>query len=229
VIPVTHLPETVVNGKRLGRHIEHDHQSRGYSASKSLSLVDKSWIRYAAPFDQGDIGSCTGNAMAGCLVTEPFFSPGHKVDEALAVLIYSAATRLDYIAGHYPPTDTGSSGLACAKVAHKLGYISAYKHAFCMPSLLGSLSRVGPVMIGIGWYDSFDSPIGSGALLAISADAQVRGGHEVQLLGIDPLNRLVRGCNSWGDQWGDAGYFTMGFDTLDRLMSERGDCIVPLL
>lgn len=167
--------------------------------------------------------------MAGCLVTEPFFTAGRPVDEALAVLIYSAATRLDYVPGHYPPTDTGSSGLAAARVAHKLGYISAYHHAFSLVSALGALSRIGPCLIGIPWYNSFDLPIGSGSLLAISADAQVRGGHEVQLLGIDVDTKTVLGCNSWGDQWGDDGYFTMGWDTFGRLLSEHGDCIVPVL
>ncbi len=224
------IPEIVVPGKRLGRQIEHDHQSRGFQATvRQQKIVSKDWKRYCDAFDQGDIGSCTGNAMAGALTTEPFFEQGRKIDESLAVLLYSFATRLDYISGHYPPDDTGSSGLAVAKVAHKLGYIRAYHHTFTLAGLLASLSHTGPVIVGISWYSSFDNPVGIDSMLEITSDAEVRGGHEVELLGIDAENRIVKGINSWGRDWGTNGRFTMSFDTLHRLLDEKGDCVVPIL
>jgi hypothetical protein len=221
--------ETIVYGKRLGRHVEHDHRSRGYEVTTHrLALANKVWNRDVPAFDQGDLGSCTGNAMAGVLVSEPFFEKERTVDEHLAVLIYSAATRLDYISGHYPPEDTGSSGLAVAKVSHKLGYISGYRHAFSLRGCLSALSYTGPVIIGLNWYDSFDSPVGMGAELSISPNASVRGGHEVELLGIDIDTSMIFGINSWGSAWGNGGRFSMSFDTLERLLEERGDVVVPL-
>ncbi len=66
-------------------------------------------------------------------------------------------------------------------------------------------------------------------MLEITANAEVRGGHEVELLGIDAENRIVKGINSWGREWGSNGYFSMSFDTLHRLLDEKGDSVVPIL
>lgn len=223
---VVRIHEHVVPGKRLGRHVEHDSRSRAFEATtRRAPLVSKTWRRDVPAFDQGDLGSCTGNAMAGALITEPFDCP-RPVDEALAVELYSAATRLDYVPGHYPPEDTGSSGLAVAKAASRLGLVHAYHHAFSLNGCLAALGHVGPVIIGIPWYAGFDAPVGSGALIQIVGD--VRGGHEVELLGVDVDTRLVFGVNSWGPSWGADGRFSMSWDTLERLLSEDGDCVVPM-
>ena len=225
---LVHIPETKVPGRRLGRHIEHDSRSKSFEATtRKASLVTKYWKRHVAPFDQGDLGSCTGNAMAGVLGTDPFYGSVSPVNEQLAIDIYSAATRLDYVRGHYPPDDTGSSGLAAAKAAARMGLIHGYHHAFTLNGCLASLGHVGPVIVGVNWYEGFDVPHGTGAQLVI--EGQVRGGHEVELLGVEVENRLVYGVNSWGPSWGNGGYFSLAFETLERLLAEDGDCTVPFL
>ncbi len=191
------IPELPGRG-RLGRHIEHDPKSRAFEATTRLSPIrSHQWERHVPPFDQGELGSCTGNAMAGCLATGPHYKADRKVDESLAVEIYSHATRLDYIRGHYPPEDTGSSGLAVAKAASRMGLVHAYHHAFSLHGTLAALSLVGPVILGTAWYAAFDEPVGPQAELRIGGE--VRGGHEVQLLGVDVEAKTIRGCNSWGD------------------------------
>jgi len=212
---------------RLGRHVEHDARSLSFAVEHDANapLVSKSWTRACAPFDQGDRGSCTGNAMAGALMTDPLYVPGRNLGESDAVALYSAATHLDRIPGAYPPKDTGSSGLAVAKAAQRAGYIKEYHHAFTLHGALAALAR-GPVIAGIPWYEGFDAPDGDSALLVIAGG--VRGGHEIELLAVDVSLRLVRGVNSWGPDWGDHGYFTMTWDTLERLMSEEGDVVVPI-
>jgi len=50
-----------------------------------------------APFDQGALGSCTGNAMAGVLMTDPIWVPGRNLTEVDAVKLYKAATKLDNV------------------------------------------------------------------------------------------------------------------------------------
>lgn len=212
------------NARPLGRHLEHDDASRAFPAERAAALKSAKHKRTRKPFDQGDLGSCTGNAMCGVLVTQPW--KHSKFSERTAVELYELATTLDNVAGAYPPDDTGSSGLAVCKAAQQLKYISAYHHAFGLDHALAALV-LAPVIIGINWYDSFDTP-GAGGLIEIADGAQVRGGHEVELLEIDVDRQIVRGPNSWGPDWADHGYFEMSFETLGRLLSEGGDCTVPV-
>lgn len=210
---------------RLGRHVEHDPRSRGFAAPVTArKLVSTSWSCHAAPFDQLELGSCTGNAMGGLLMTEPFFKPGRELTEDDCVRLYEQATRLDRVPGHYPPDDTGSSGLAVARAAQHAGFIRGYRHAFGLRAALYALTR-GPVITGVNWYEGFDKPVGANAKLVIAGD--VRGGHEFELLAIDVERSLVRMRQSWGPDWGDHGYASIDFATFERLLEEDGDVVVP--
>lgn len=211
--------ELPIPGMRLGRHVRHDPRSRDYPAAEAPVLVNALHQRHCAPFDQGDLGSCTGNAAAGLLMTEPFYSAGRDLDEGDAVELYGRATRLDRYRGVYPPTDTGSSGLAVMKAARQEGYLAGYAHAFGLQHALAALV-LSPVITGVPWYEGFDKPDATG-LVEIRGD--VRGGHEFEVIGIDVDARTVRCVNSWSAEWGDGGYFVMTWDAWDRLLHEQGD------
>ncbi len=205
---------------KLGRVVNHDPRSLAFPTRHANSpIIYGSHRRYGNVFDQGSVSSCTGNAGMGCLNTAPFYS-GHLYNELDAVKVYSDATK-----GVYPPTDTGSSGLAVAKVLKSKGLIAGYEHAFSLNAALSAIGRT-PVMIGVNWYDSMDKPSGTDALLTVTPHAVVRGGHELFLSAVYPKNKLVKGWNSWGRSWGNHGTFTMSFSTLERLLSEQGDCTV---
>ena len=219
---VIELAESIQAGHRLGRHIEHDARSRNFPAAVA-PIADTKHLRHRAPFDQGELGSCTGNAMAGALMTAPYYKATRILAESNAVLLYEAATRLDKVPGQYPPDDTGSTGLAVAKAAKNDGYITAYSHAFGLQHALGALT-VAPVITGINWYTSFDSPLATGEC-PLTADATVRGGHEVELFGIDVENSQIWAYQSWGATWGGLGNGTFWFSyaTFERLLAEKGD------
>jgi hypothetical protein len=212
--------------RRLGRHVEHDPRSKAFAVSRVKPLVSKTWKRHCDVFDQGDLGQCTAETGVGVMMTDPFYSPSLVLNQGHCTQLYSEATKYDKIPGNYPPDDTGSSGLGVAKAMHKRGWIKSYYHAFTLHAALASLGS-GPGMLGIPWYEGFDEPVGPKAELFIAGS--VRGGHEVQVLSIDVDRQLIRGPNSWGPDWGDKGYFTMSFETLDRLLHEQGDYTVPQL
>ena len=69
---ITKIIKETAGAGRLGRHVEHDPQSRAFSAG-TAAIKTVSYKRHGAAFDQGELGSCTGNAMAGVLMTEPFW------------------------------------------------------------------------------------------------------------------------------------------------------------
>lgn len=205
----------------LGRLVEHDPRSRAFAAARAPQPVTVLWERQTRPYDQGELGCCTGAAMAGLLMTLPYWVPGRRLKLHNAQALYSRATQLDGFAGSWPADDTGSSGLAVARAAREAGWIAGYGHAFGLDHALAALVY-GPVLTGISWYDSMDRPTSAG-LVRITKNAELRGGHEVVVVGCDVEKREVRACNSWGPEWGDHGYFRMSWDTWARLLAEDGD------
>jgi hypothetical protein len=227
---VRFIEEDVRPGMPLGRHVNHDVRSLGFlHARKDRKLVNKQWPRHIGILDQGDLGSCTGNSGDGNLGTDPLFSAlpsNHPVlNEAYAVDLYSAATKVDPYPGQYPPTDTGSDGLSVAQVIKTRGLISGYTHVTDLVSMQDALQD-GPVMIGIDWYSSFDTPAADGTI-TIGRGAYIRGGHEPMLDGVDMTNQVFLAVNSWGD-WGVNGHFKIPFDTMQQLLNDQGDCTVLL-
>jgi hypothetical protein len=216
------IDELVVPGKRLGRHLEHDPASRAFPATRAESRVSTIHARALGPFNQGDVGSCTGNALGGLLMTAPFAVDGRGLDEQACLEFYSYATHLEGDVRYPEDGDPGSSGLAVAKAAHHAGYIDGYAHAFGLDHALDALVLT-PVIIGVNWYEGFDTP-DADAKVEISGD--VRGGHEVELLAVNFEDSFVTGVNSWGPEYGHNGLFSFSFDTFGRLLDEDGDVTV---
>lgn len=219
----------------FGRHVNHDLRSRQFAFDgRGVELKTVRHPRYIPVLDQGNLGSCTGNAGTGALGTGSLWAtvpPGllsandPNFDEKFAVQLYSDATKIDsYTAGDYPPDDTGSDGLSIAKVLKNRGLISGYQHTFTLSDALSALVT-GPVIIGVNWYNSMMNTDSNG-FLNIPAGASIAGGHEVVLDEINVEKQYVGGTNSWSPLWGVAGRFKLAFSTFERLLKEDGDCTV---
>jgi hypothetical protein len=218
---------------RLGRHAEHDPRSRAYDIEPADHTPGPPravlWRRLSPILDQGDLGSCTGNAMAGWLGSEPYsetVTDAARYGEQFAVDLYEEATRIDRVPGAYPPIDTGSTGLAVAKAARRQRLITGYRWAFTTAGLIHALQE-GPVIVGVAWYEGFDTPDEHG-LVAIAGE--IRGGHEFLIRGFQPrpgIEGVFIADNSWGSDWGQGGSFCFTTHTWAQLRDQHADVVVP--
>jgi len=237
---VREIPEFHLDGLPLGRHVEHDDRSRQYEFAPraGVTLQAVRHQRFVPLLDQGTLRSCTGNAALGAAGTGAVFqaipaaapyrpetADAVKAEDE-AVALYSTATRIDGIPGSWTPDDTGSTGLAAAKALKQAGLIAGYLHTFSLQAALAAL-QAGPLMVGMNWYDSFDTPDPSG-LVRITPAAQVRGAHEVVADELLPDQQLVGFPNSWSEAFGLQGRFYLTWDDFGRLLDEQGDVIVPV-
>lgn len=210
----------------FGRLVEHDERSRNFPARTALVQRSVLWGHHAPVLDQGDLGSCTGNATAQLINTD-FFASSRKhgfLTEADAVKIYSLATRLDDIPSNtYPPTDGGSSGLGAAKAGVRLGYFKSYSHAFGFDWFASAL-QLQPLIVGTEWFDGMMKPDPSGF---VHPTGSVAGGHEYLCLGISYEAKTLTFLNSWGSSWGRTGRFFMHFEDFKGLLAAQGDATAP--
>ncbi len=230
--------EVLHEGMRLGRNMWLDGRSLAHMVENSVEemgkpIGSKEWERVIAILDQGQIGSCTGNAGTGALGTEPFYSATGKAVlpaaddpaalEKFAVQLYSDATVIDGYPGTYPPDDTGSSGLAICKVLKKRDTITGFRWARSAYGFVQLLQR-GPVLQGMPWYEAFFQPDSHGFIDSDPAwsSSKLAGGHEVEAIGLevdshDAFNSVIIYANSWGTSWGDEGRFRMRLRTYEQL------------
>lgn len=235
----------------LGRVKEHDPRSLRYAHGviprKAIQSVR--WTRRTKVFNQGNVGSCTGQAAAGLIVTDSLGRTGttqvtitdeqaaktkgvfkagtYTVDETFSDLCYQLNTRLDTFSGTYKPNDTGSSGLAAAKTLQALGLADVYTHGFSLSALDTALQK-GPVMAGTVWYESMFEPDSDGVLNVSEASGEA-GGHEYVVVGLNVETGLYEIDNSWDEDWGKDGSAFIPKDSMQLLLDRDGDVTVPHL
>lgn len=231
-----------VNDPRLGRIREHDERSRGFAVQEEdLSAVDRTifWEDDAPILDQGNLGGCVGWTGADIL-NMAMFKPvrdrvngGAFFDNQDGKNFYHLATIADNISGHYPPTDTGSSGLGLAKALKKLGYVDVYHHCFSWNSYLTALSKQ-PVALGTVWTNDMFKPDRNGVVRVGSlSDSNIAGGHEYSCRGRDATRKLNLCRNHWTATWDTEhdgqkvpGEFWLTDDDLKLLLKNQGDVTV---
>jgi len=243
-VPVDLYTEVLPRRPGLGRHVEHDPQSRDYDIARTAParINPVHWARHSPILDQGNLpdqgiiilgpdgkpvrglGSCTGNGMCAWLACEPHCTSAEQAsryDERFAIDLYSLATQVDPWPGEWPPDDTGSSGNAVAKAARSMGYIRSWSWAFSSASLLRAL-QVGPVIVGVPWFEGMYDPDADGT---VWPTGDIIGGHEFLIRGWDGV--YLTADNSWGEDWGAAGSFRFTRGTWEALRTHRADVTVP--
>lgn len=210
--------------KRLGRQLVHDPRSRAFTAAlpaEGTPLRSVQHRRYdPRPEPDQPVGCCTGvgEAMMGNAVGNRVRGAVLDMDDALA--IYRFATSLDPFPGTYPPEDTGSSGLAAAKAAVRLGYATRYEWFFGLDAILRGLQD-GPISFGGWWtWDMFrataDRPV-------VRPTGGMAGGHQWMLSGHDVPRGVLWGECWWGPRFGRRGRFGITVEDFDTLVRDGGD------
>lgn len=230
---------------RLGRHVRHDPRSRAFAHPElpASAIQSVSWQRRAPILDQGNLGSCTGNALTGILGTDSkgrqgatsvvvkadskgvFKAGTYQLDEAFAVKAYSLNTKLDSYQGAYPPKDTGSDGLAAGATGKALGLLTGYTHGFTILGLQSAL-QTGPVLWGTVWLNSmFDTD--ENGFVNVDTKSGEAGGHELVISGYDQAEDVYEIQNSWGTSWGVDGFAYVRGADMAWLLAQDGDVTVP--
>lgn len=209
--------------QRLGRKVNHDVRSKLFPARKATTSRPVLHKTLGAVLDQGQLGSCVGNAAAHALNTiGSHRKPSRVMLEADAVNIYRAATAVDPWPGQYPPDDTGTDANSAAKALRNSGQITSWEHCFGIDHLLATL-QLKPVMIGISWHQSMYTPDANGF---VHPDGNIVGGHETLVRGDRPDHEFVVIRNSWGPGWGDHGHYRLTYADLAALLADHGDATV---
>jgi C1A family cysteine protease len=210
-----------------------------YAAKLTGPLPSECDLRPSMPpvYDQGQLGACTGNAVAGAMEYErdrqglSDFIPSRLFvyynERALegTVSSDSGAVIRDGIKvvnsdGVCPetlwPYDIGMFAVKPPKrcfVAAATDKAVQYEAIQTLGDLKDAIASNLSVVFGFTVYQSFESPAvaQSGVLPMPKPHEATVGGHAVVAVGYNDSKNQVIVRNSWGASWGDQGYFYMPY------------------
>jgi len=190
-------------------------------------------------YDQGQLGSCTANAIAGAIEFDQMKEQLPQVFLPSRLFIYYNERVIEGTVN----TDSGAMLRDGIKTVAKQGacpepmwpylinkfktkpsaasYTEAAKHtAVSYQRLIQSLTQMQgclasgyPFVFGFTVYESFetDAVARTGHAPMPESGEHVLGGHAVCAVGYDMARRWFLCRNSWGTKWGMRGYFTIPF------------------
>lgn len=205
----------------LDRRVSFDERSRQYPIRELLTTTRPRSYTWSVGtwLDQGTEGACVGFAWAHERAARPVARPATETD---ARALYRHAQTLDEWPGE---NYDGTSVLAGAKASTARGWLTEYRWAFNLNDALAAISRHGPCVLGIDWYTGMFDPDPDGFL---HPDGPLAGGHAILAVGVNVNRRTVTLHNSWGRGWGVDGKAKLSWDDLGFLLSEQGECCVPV-
>lgn len=201
--------------------------------------VDLSTSKFMPPvYDQGQLGSCTANAIAAAVdferacQGEAFIGPsrlfiyfneraiegdtdsddGAELRDGIKV-VASLGVCPECIWPYDEAKFAEKPDDACFAAALKfraVKYASVNQTSTDIRTVLASGK---PVVFGFSVYDAFegDDVASTGVLPMPAANEAPIGGHAVMLVGYDDASQRFLVRNSWGTGWGQAGFFTIPY------------------
>ena len=192
-------------------------------------------------YDQGELGSCTGNAIAGAVEFEMMKQKMPGITPSRLFIYYnervientiqsdSGAQIRDGIKsvasqGVCPETewpyditkfaDKPPDGCYTDALHDKVLQYSAVNQS--LSQMKGCLADGYPFVLGFTVYESFESQqvADTGIVPLPKKNDQPVGGHAVMCVGYDDSQKKFIVRNSWGDSWGCRGYFFIPYTYL---------------
>lgn len=193
-------------------------------AGAETNTYSRAWPAQV-PLDQQQDGSCTGHGIATALASMLDSVGQHRnaarIDRHVAALcLYELATSRDEFKGDWPTADTGSSVNGVMKAARDLGFVASWSWCTSEAAVRHALLNVSPIVIGIPWFASMDSPAADGTL-TVDPSSGVRGGHCVALPQFD--GHRYRLQNSWGTGWASNGSGYLAPTDVQTLLDQGGE------
>jgi len=225
-----------------------DHQFKAILNKLPPSKVD---LRSQCPpvYDQGELGSCTANALAGAFQFEQMKQKSVSFIPSRLFIYYNERVLINTVkedsgAALRNGIKTLNNNGVCPETlwAYKISkftqkppqtcYISAmknqvseYLHVIAsIPQIKQCLADGFPIAFGFTVYSSFlTKHVAQTGIMPMPQDGdEMEGGHAVMAVGYDNSKSALLVRNSWGNDWGLDGYFWMPYDytTLAELTSD---------
>lgn len=192
--------------------------------------------------DQGQLGSCTANAIASAYefdqmkqkVAAPyvpsrlFIYYNERVIEHTVTQDSGATIRdsVKAVAKYGAPPETlwpykitkftVKPSANCYKVGKAHEAVLYQSVTQTLQAIQSALAGGFPVVYGFSVYESFETPqvAQTGIVPLPAASEKLLGGHANMLVGYDDATSRFLSKNSWGTGWGMAGYCTIPYDYL---------------
>ena len=202
---------------------------------------------YCSPIEnQGNLGSCTGQAVAGAI--ELLNKRNGKPTDVSRLFIYYYARLLEGTTNY----DDGAYIRDAIKASNKYGVslekywpydikrfnkepiteakndaqqrkVTRYERLTNLDGCIDALTNGYPIILGFNVYTSFMSNnVARTGVMPYPNTKRERllGGHAVLIVGYDKTKKVFIVRNSFGKNWGDKGYFYMPFDIIRPEMSD---------
>jgi len=197
--------------------------------------------------DQGQLGSCTANAIVSGLREYLLEQKAAWVALSRLFLYWQERNMEDTVS-----EDSGAEIRDGMKVLNQIGVcpevdwpydistftnpptdkmvadtapykVAEYHRITSLAQLKAALAEGLPVVIGIEVYESFESDdVASSGVVPMpdTTKEQDLGGHAVLVVGYDDDKSQLIVRNSWGITWGDLGYFYLPYDYYNKYSSD---------